>query len=76
MKETKTNAMRILEQAHLPFETLSYEVDESDLSGTHIARTLGLDEQQVFKTLVARANRYSASVSILNEVSTVIFRSF
>lgn len=54
MKETKTNAMRILEQAHLPFETLSYEVDESDLSGTHIARTLGLDEQQVFKTLVCR----------------------
>ncbi|MBQ3155147.1 MAG: Cys-tRNA(Pro) deacylase [Clostridia bacterium] len=63
MKETKTNAMRILEQAHIPFETLSYEVDESDLSGIHIAQTLGLDAEQVFKTLVCKGkNGYAVFV--------------
>ena len=30
-----TNAMRLLSQAGIPFETGEYEVDESDLSGVH-----------------------------------------
>lgn len=53
----KTNAMRILEKANIPFETKEYEVDENDLSGEHIANQLGLDCQQVFKTLVARGEK-------------------
>lgn len=53
----KTNAMRILEKANIPFETKEYEVDENDLSGEHIAKQLGLDCQQVFKTLVARGEK-------------------
>ncbi|MFA9377068.1 MAG: Cys-tRNA(Pro) deacylase [Lachnotalea sp.] len=54
---TKTNAMRILEKANIAFEIKEYEVDESDLSGEHIANQLGLDCQQVFKTLVARGEK-------------------
>jgi Cys-tRNA(Pro)/Cys-tRNA(Cys) deacylase len=53
----KTNAMRILEKANIPFETKEYEVDENDLSGEHIAKQLGLDCQQVFKTLVAKGEK-------------------
>lgn len=53
----KTNAMRILVKANIPFETKEYEVDENDLSGEHIAKQLGLDCQQVFKTLVARGEK-------------------
>lgn len=53
----KTNAMRILEKAQVPFETKEYEVDENDLSGEHVANQLGLDCQQVFKTLVARGDK-------------------
>jgi len=49
---TKTNAMRILENAGIEIETVSYEVDENDLSGTHIANMLGVDPDCVFKTLV------------------------
>ncbi len=54
---TKTNAMRMLDAAKIPYETLEYEVDESDLSGTHIAETLGFPPERMFKTLVARGDK-------------------
>ncbi len=51
-----TNAMRQLKAAHVPFEVREYEVDESDLSGVHIAESLGISPDCMFKTLVARAD--------------------
>lgn len=48
----KTNAMRMLETAGIPYRVATYEVDESDLSGMHVAQQLGQDPNQVFKTLV------------------------
>lgn len=51
----KTNAMRELDVAGIPYKAVTYEVDESDLSGVHVASTLGEDVDQVFKTLVCRA---------------------
>ena len=54
---TITNAMRLLKQANIPFDTSEYEVDESDLSGVHAASALGVDPDCVFKTLVARGER-------------------
>ncbi|MBQ4339660.1 MAG: Cys-tRNA(Pro) deacylase [Firmicutes bacterium] len=50
----KTNAMRLLDQAGIEYSALEYEVDESDLSGVHVAETSGLEVERVFKTLVAR----------------------
>jgi Cys-tRNA(Pro)/Cys-tRNA(Cys) deacylase len=49
--------MRLLENAGIPFETGEYEVDESDLSGVHAAKVLGLDPDCMFKTLVCRDDR-------------------
>ena len=51
----KTNAMRMLSAAKIPFEVKEYEVDESDLSGVHIAEQIGLPCEMVFKTLVAES---------------------
>ena len=51
---TKTNVMRLLEAAGIPYEALEYEYDENDLSGGHAADFLGLPREQVFKTLVTR----------------------
>jgi len=51
---TKTNAMRRLDAAKIKYEVKEYEVDENDLSGTHIAEQIGLPFEQVFKTLVAK----------------------
>ena len=53
----KTNAMRMLDAAKIPYEVLTYEVDESDLSGTHIAEQLDLPMDMVFKTLVAKGDK-------------------
>ncbi len=55
--KNKTNVMRMLDSAKIPYEVLEYTVDESDLSGTHIADQLGLDYEMVFKTLVAKGDR-------------------
>lgn len=48
----KTNAARILDQNHIDYELLSYEVDVDDLSATHAAESLQLNSKIVFKTLV------------------------
>ena len=54
---TKTNAMRQLDAAKIPYEPKSYEVDENDLSGTHIAEQIGLPYEQVFKTIVTMGDK-------------------
>ena len=54
---TKTNAMRMLDAAKIPYEILEYEVDESDLSGIHIAESVGFPPEKMFKTLVARGDK-------------------
>lgn len=55
MKEpAKTNAMRRLDAAGIPYGTAAYEVDEDDLSGESVARKVGLSPDEVFKTLVLR----------------------
>ena len=53
----KTNAMRMLTAAKIPFAVLEYEVDESDLSGIHIAEQLQFPPEKMFKTLVARGDK-------------------
>jgi Cys-tRNA(Pro)/Cys-tRNA(Cys) deacylase len=50
----KTNVHRLLEAEGIPYTTAEYEADESDLSGVHAARMLGMPPEQVFKTLVLR----------------------
>lgn len=53
----KTNAMRLLDSAGIPYRTASYDVDEADLSGLHVAARLGQSPDQVFKTLVLIGER-------------------
>ena len=55
-KIEKTNALRMLDQSNIPYETGEYEYDESDLSGDHVADYLGISKEEIFKTLVTRGN--------------------
>lgn len=48
----KTNAMRELEVAGIAYKVRTYVHDEGDFSGANVARELGEDPDQVFKTLV------------------------
>lgn len=51
---SKTNAVRLVEQAGISCKEQFYEYQEDDLSGMHAAQALGMPLEQVFKTLVAR----------------------
>lgn len=51
---SKTNAVRLVQQAGIPCREEFYEFDEKDLNGNHAAEAIGFPPEQVFKTLVAR----------------------
>lgn len=57
MAKTKTNVMRQLDKAGITYRTMEYEVDESDLSGVHVAEQLGQPCEQIFKTLVLKGEK-------------------
>ena len=59
---TKTNAMRQLDAAKIKYTPCEYEVDENDLSGTHIADCIGLPYEKVFKTIVTRSDKGAVMV--------------
>lgn len=50
-KDNKTNAMRILDKNHIPYETYHYECD-SFIDGVHIADKMGQAYETSYKTLV------------------------
>ena len=54
---TKTNAVRLVQQADISCREAFYEYDENDLNGNHAAAAIGFPPEQVFKTLVARGER-------------------
>ena len=53
----KTNAMRMLDSAKIPYEVRTYEFEETDLAGVHAADAVGMPYETVFKTLVARGDK-------------------
>ncbi len=55
--KNKTNAMRILDLLNIDYIPYEYQPDENDLSGVHVARQIGLSEDRVFKTLVAKGDK-------------------
>lgn len=69
-KADKTNAMRLLEQAKLPYNMHTYD-SEGALSGTEVADLLGQDVKKVFKTLVTvgkSGNHYVYMVPVAEEL--------
>ena len=54
MKEQRTNAMRLLEQKGIAYETVEYEVDEDHLDAVHASQSAGLDPETVYKTIVMK----------------------
>lgn len=53
-KEMKTNVMRILEQAKVPYKPWFYENKDGKIDGLSVAKKIGENPDQVFKTLVTR----------------------
>ena len=59
---TKTNAVRLVQQAGFPYSEFVYEYDENDLNGQHAADAMRMPSEQVFKTLVTRGARTGINV--------------
>ena len=59
---SKTNAVRLVEQAKIPCRECFYEFDEKDLSGLHAAQAIDMPPEQVFKTLVAKGEKTGINV--------------
>lgn len=53
----KTNVMRLLDAAGITYEAGFYQVDENDLSGSHAADLMGVDHDQMYKTLVLKGEK-------------------
>ena len=64
-KIEKTNAARLLDRAKIPYTLIPYEVDEEDLSCTHVAAQLGEEIECVFKTLVLKGDRSGYFVCVV-----------
>ena len=59
---SKTNAVRLVQQAGIPCKEAFYEFDENDLNGNHAAVAIGFPPESVFKTLVARGPKTGINV--------------
>jgi Cys-tRNA(Pro)/Cys-tRNA(Cys) deacylase len=61
----KTNAVRVLDELKIPYELGTYDVDPEDLTAETVARKIGLDLQQVFKTLVVRGDTTGVCLAVI-----------
>ena len=64
-KQQKTNAARILDRLGIAYELKEYEVDESDLSAVHVASSVGMPIERVYKTLVARGDKNGIVMAVI-----------
>lgn len=70
-KETKTNAMRMLEFANIPYTLHTYDPEDGLIDGVSVAKKCGQDPEQVFKTLVTQGddrNYYVFVVPVENKL--------
>ena len=56
MKTVKTNAMRLLDKAHITYQVHEYPHGDEAVDGENVAKLLNEDVSCVFKTLITQAN--------------------
>lgn len=65
-KLIKTNAMRMLDQAHIPYDIHTYAHHDNDpVDGIHVAKQLNEPVECVFKTLLTTTNDHHYYVFVL-----------
>lgn len=72
-KETKTNAMRILETMKITYEMRTYECEEF-VDGVHLAEMLKLPYEQVYKTLVTVGKSKTHYVFVIPVAEEIDFK--
>ena len=64
-KTPKTNAARMLDRLGIPYELLTYPVDERDLSAADVAEVTGIPLERIYKTLVVRGDRTGVFMAVV-----------
>lgn len=61
----KTNAARILDKLKIKYSLQEYPVDEEDLSAVHVAATIGIPVETIYKTLVLKGDNTGFLVAVI-----------
>lgn len=61
----KTNAVRLLDGLGVIYELREYSVDPEDLAAESVAAKIAMPAEQVFKTLVARGDRFGPCFAVI-----------
>ncbi|MBL1226298.1 Cys-tRNA(Pro) deacylase [Enterococcus sp. BWR-S5] len=64
-KKHKTNAMRIVEQRSVKYKEYEFPWTEEHLGTDSVSQLLGVDENRIFKTLVAIGNKTGPIVAVI-----------
>ncbi len=64
-KTVKTNAMRILDSKKINYDIITYENNDGKVDGISVAHKIGIDEANVFKTLVAQGTSKELYVFVI-----------
>ena len=67
----KTNALRLLDQRKIIYETVEYEYNEENLSVKKMAGDNFFIADNVFKTLVARGDKNGVLIAVINGNQTL-----
>lgn len=70
-KKFKTNALRMLDKAKIPYSIKEYAYDEDHLDGKHVASLIDMAPEAIFKTLVLHDNHNEylvCCVPVLEEI--------
>lgn len=64
-KTKKTNAMRILDQKNINYNTFEYDKGDGKIDGMSVATKIGKDPNLVYKTLVAQGSSKNLYVFVI-----------
>ncbi|MFD2553648.1 Cys-tRNA(Pro) deacylase [Sphingobacterium tabacisoli] len=70
----KTNAVRLLDTAKINYTLREYEVDEDDVSAEHVALSMGIAPDHLYKTLVLRGTQDPYLVAVIPGNSHLDFK--
>ena len=64
-KPVKTNVLRHLDAAKIPYETREYDVSDENYDGSLVAAKVGLPPEMIYKTLVLTGDRTKYLVCVI-----------
>lgn len=65
MSEVKTNAIRILDKAKIPYTCTTYETEDGKIDGVSVAKKVGKPIEEVFKTLLVQGKTGTCYVCVI-----------